>query len=527
MEILIFMSISAAFNCFVAGWKLARAGLFGLIDTSELPPAPRRAIAIARWLEPGGLTQVQRGERVAAAMVALGPSYIKLGQFLSTRADLVGAEIAGTFGHLKDELPPFPTSQAQAIINAQLGPDAAKIKELSAPVAAASVAQVHKVTLAEQEGTFALKVLRPGIRQRFAKDIRTYRFAARLIEKVVPGADRLKPESVVDVLHRSMIVELDLRLEAAALSELSANTAADSGFKVPSVDWDLTSRETLATQWIDDDKIDLIIADENAIELRQRLAVSLVQSFLRHAVRDGFFHADLHEGNLFADRTAATLIAVDCGIMGRIGRPERRFLAEILYGFIRQDYHRIAVVHFEAGYVPSTHSIDDFAMALRAIGEPIHGRDARDISMGKLLGLLFEVTELFDMQTRPELILLQKTMVVTEGVARRLDPDFDMWSAAEPVVRDWLESELGVASKLRGAAEAAEAAGSLINELPVFAARMRQLSANMAEMSASGFRFDADTAEAIGRAEARHTKWGRRALWVIAISMAIIAWQSL
>jgi ubiquinone biosynthesis protein len=298
-------------------------------------------------------------------------------------------------------------------------------------------------------------------------------------------------------------------------------TAGDTGFRVPKVEWELTARDVLTLEWIDGIKLSDIPALEAAGHDLPELARRLIQAFLRHALRDGFFHADMHQGNLFVDDTG-TIVAVDFGIMGRLGRAEQRFLAEILYGFIRRDYRRIAEIHFEAGYVPSRHSLDDFAQALRAIGEPIHGQRASEISMAKLLTLLFEVTELFDMRTRPELLLVQKTMVVVEGVARTLDPEFDMWSASEPVVRDWIERHLGPTGQLERAGEGLQAIGRLANELPRLAKRAERLSAEFDRMGENGIRLDPETIEGIGRAEAHAARWGRVALWVIA-AVAVIA----
>src|SRR6185295_16086066 len=248
--------------------------------------------------------------------------------------------------------------------------------------------------------------------RRFRRDLDTFYASARLMERADPASRRLKPVAVVDTLARSVAIEMDLRLEAAALSEMAETTANDAGFRVPKVEWELTARDVLTLEWIDGIKLSDLAALKRAGHDLPRLAERLIQSFLRHALRDGFFHADMHQGNLFVD-AAGDIVAVDFGIMGRLGKPERRFLAEILYGFIRRDYKRIAEIHFEAGYVPANrHRVDDFAQALRAIGEPIHGQRASEISMARLLTLLFEVTELFDMQTRPELLLVQKTMVV-------------------------------------------------------------------------------------------------------------------
>jgi ubiquinone biosynthesis protein len=315
---------------------------------------------------------------------------------------------------------------------------------------------------------------------------------------------------------------MDLRLEAAALSEMADNTAGEEDFRVPAVDWRLTGRDVLVTEWINAIKMkDLAAIDAAGLD-RVQIATTVVQSFLRHALRDGFFHADMHEGNLFVD-DESRLVAVDLGIMGRLGHKERRFLAEILYGFIRRNYQRIAEVHFEAGYVPANHAVEDFAQALRAIGEPIHGQRASDISMAKLLGLLFEITDIFDMETRPELIMLQKTMVVVEGVARQLDPEFDMWSAAEPVVSQWMSRHVGPAGQIEQAALGLSAIGRLAGQLPELANRAERFSAELDRMSGEGLRLDEETIRAVAKAESRHNRGERLALWLIAVSAALIA----
>jgi ubiquinone biosynthesis protein len=323
---------------------------------------------------------------------------------------------------------------------------------------------------------------------------------------------------VVEILQRSVALEMDLRLEAAAYSEMSENVDAETDFLLPAVNWELTGRDVLVTEWVEGTRL----RDREAIVAAghdpKRIAASVVQSFLRHALRDGFFHADMHEGNLFVDREGR-LVAVDLGIMGRIGPKEQRFLAEILYGFIRRDYQRIAEVHIEAGYVPPVHSAEDFAQALRAIGEPIHGHRASEISMAKLLGLLFEVTEIFDMETRPELVLLQKTMVVVEGVARRLDPDFDMWTTAEPVVREWIERNLGAAGRLEQAGDAIGALAKLAGRIPAMALRAERLSIDLDRYAERGIRLDEETVEGIGQEVARRGRSGRVALWVIAFAV--------
>jgi ubiquinone biosynthesis protein len=303
---------------------------------------------------------------------------------------------------------------------------------------------------------------------------------------------------------------------------MAENVEGDPGFRVPKPDWNRTARTVLTLEWVDGTALsDIAGLAARGLDLKA-LGATVIQSFLRHAIRDGFFHADMHQGNLMVDGDGR-LVAVDFGIMGRAGIKERRFLAEILHGFITRDYRRVAEVHFEAGYVPEHHDIDDFAQAIRAIGEPIHQKRADEISMAKLLTLLFEVTELFDMRTRPELILLQKTMVVVEGVARSLDPQLDMWSTAEPVVRDWVERHfgpLGALGDLReGTVDAAKAAG----RLPVLVRRAARLAERLDAMAENGFELSQQSIRAIGAAEARRARWGNAALWVIAAMLVVIA----
>jgi ubiquinone biosynthesis protein len=325
----------------------------------------------------------------------------------------------------------------------------------------------------------------------------------------------------VATLRRSVAIEMDLRLEAAALSEMAENTKADPDFRVPTVDWDRTARDVLTLEWIEGTPLsDRARLEAKGFDLPQ-LGRSVIQSFLRHALRDGFFHADMHPGNLFVDNDGR-LTAVDFGIMGRLGPKERRFLAEILYGFITRNYHRAAEVHFEAGYVPPHHSVESFAQAIRAIGEPIHNRPADEISMAKLLMLLFEVTGLFDMRTRPELLLLQKTMVVVEGVARSLDPKLDMWTVAEPVVREWMERHLGPAGRLENAAEGTV---GFLSNVPTLMSRGAVLVEQLDAITRDGLVLAPETVAAIGAAEARRTRWTAIALWVIAALLLVLIIQ--
>ncbi len=474
------MGIAAYFRLVRAGYVLAREGAFSVVDPEALPPALRPAIAAARLIERPSVRRTGHVERLTRALNRLGPTYVKFGQTLATRPDIVGPEIARDLSALQDQMEPFDAALVPGILRAALGERAADLLDLSQPIAAASIAQVHQAMLVDRTGVrrrVAVKVLRPGVGDRFARDLDSYYAGAKFAERFMPRLRRLRPMDVVATLHRSARLELDLRLEAAAISEMAENTANDTGWRVPKVSWDHTAQNVLTTDWIDGIPIRELEALDAAGLDRRALATTLMQSFLRHAIRDGFFHADMHPGNLFADPKTGDVVAVDFGIMGRISRRERRFLADILYGFITRDYRMIAQRHFDIGYVPSTQSVDDFASALRAIGEPLHGRTASDISMARVLGQLFATTELFDMQTRPELILLQKNMVLVEGVARALDPDLDIWTVSEPVVGDWLRREAGPLGRLEELRDGLSAMGEAFSRVPRLLGRFEDLVA--------------------------------------------------
>ena len=499
-----------------AGFIFAREGVFGVVDPLAIPPSLRPLIRMARLIERPSSGAAEM--RLSTALTRLGPSYVKLGQFLATRPDVVGTALTKDLERLQDQMPPFPQAQAEAVVAAAFGrPLHAVFSTFGPAVAAASIAQVHRAEVATMDGAkpIAVKVLRPGVEPRFHGDLRAFTYVARRAEELSAEARRLRLIEVVDTLRRSVTVEMDFRLEAAALSEMAENTKDDPDFRVPTVDWDRTAKEVLTLEWIDatplSDRARLVA---KGFDLPQ-LARALIQTFLRHALRDGFFHADMHPGNLFVD-DERRLIAVDFGIMGRLGVKERLYLAEILHGFITRNYHRTAEVHFEAGYVPPTHSVESFAQAIRAIGEPIHNRTAEDISMARLLTLLFEVTGLFDMRTRPELLLLQKTMVVVEGVARSLDPKLDMWSTAEPVVREWMTRNLGLAGKFEGAMQGAGEIGRFASHVPGLLTRGARLLGQLDEVTRDGLTLSPQTIAEIDKAESRRNRSPAIALWAIA-----------
>jgi ubiquinone biosynthesis protein len=504
-----------------AGFVFAREGALAAIEPTRLPLPARAALSLARVIERPA--SIGPGNRVAAALTRLGPTYVKLGQFLATRPDVVGPVLAHDLEMLQDKMAPFPQSEAEHAVEAGLGRPLHQVFASFGPaVAAASIAQVHRaeVTGNGSRRPVAVKVLRPGIERRLNADIDAFAFVARQAERISAEARRLRLVEVVETLRRTVVLEMDLRFEGAALSEMAENTRSDPDFRLPAVDWDRTTRDVLTLEWIDA----IALSDRARLEAKgldlKLLARAVMQTFLRHALRDGFFHADMHPGNLFVDE-AGELVAVDFGIMGRLGPKERRFLAEILYGFITRNYYRTAEVHFEAGYVPPHHSIASFAQAIRAIGEPIHNRTAEQISMANLFMLLFEITGLFDMRTRPELLLLQKTMVVVEGVARSLDPKLDIWATAEPIVREWIERHLGPIGSLESAAEGMSEIRHVVGQVPSLLTRAASLTAQLDAITRNGLLLAPETVAAIGRAEARRNRASAVALWLI---VALLAW---
>jgi ubiquinone biosynthesis protein len=421
------------------GRTLARHGALRGIEDAPATPAPVRRLArIARF----GASQPAEPD-YASAFRAIGPAAIKLGQTLATRPDLIGEVGARNLLSLQDALPPVPFAEVRPVIEAALGKSIEALYSAfdETPIGSASVAQVYRATTIEGREV-AVKVLRPGVREKFARDIETYEWAAAHLEAMGGEASRLRPRLVIANFKRWTLRELDLRREAASASELAEATAATEGYRIPGIDWDRTAGTVMTLDWIDGIKI----ADRAALIAAghdpKLLAGNLVNAFLRQAISDGFFHADMHQGNLLV-AADGTIVAIDFGIMGRINRKARSWLAEILYGLLTGNYARVAEIHFEAQYVPAHHNMDEFATALRAVGEPMRGKPVKELSVGQMLDGLFAITRDFDMQTQPHLLLLQKTMVMVEGVATALDPDINMWETSGPFVGGWIRDELG------------------------------------------------------------------------------------
>ena len=466
-------------------WRLIRTGatfertgaMRVVLEAMNAPPRLRLAARVLGWpFKFLGLRGDPALPPLVRALTALGPAYIKFGQTLSTRPDIVGAGLADQLRYLQDKLPPFPLAQARAQFESEMAlPVVSVFSSFSEPVAAASIAQVHRARVLDSGEDVAVKVLRPGIERAFRKDIDAFYLAAALIQRLLPSTRRLRPGDVIAHFDSVVQGELDLRMETASAAEYAANTENDAGFRVPRPLWHLSGRRVMTLGWAEG----VPLGDNAAIDGlgvdRAELAARVLRLFLQHAMRDGFFHGDMHQGNL---KVAANgdLIAYDFGIMGHIDEYARRVYAEILYGFIRKDYRRVAEVHFEAGYVPADRDMDEFARALRSVGEPIFGMDATRISMARLLNHLFEVTERFGMETRTELILLQRTMVVVEGVARSLNPSINIWEVAQPVVEAYIRENLGPVAMMRHLGRTARVLSRFGPQLPalVEAALIRQ-----------------------------------------------------
>ncbi|MDA8760898.1 2-polyprenylphenol 6-hydroxylase [Amylibacter sp.] len=440
-------------------WRLIRTGatfertgaIHAVLDKLDLPPLLKFSIRIiSKPFKLLGLKGDIQFSPIVRALTALGPAYIKFGQILSTRPDVVGADLARQLSVLQESLPPFSRDLALLEIERDLEISVNDIFEnISEPIAAASIAQVHKAVLKSTGQTVAIKVLRPGIEKAFRKDIDAFYLAANIIELLSPKSRRLRPLEVIEHFDSVVQGELDLRLEASAASEFSANTKGDALLCIPNIHWETSGRRVMTLDWVDGIPVADLEALKNSKTDMEELSTRILSMFLRHALRDGFFHGDMHQGNLKLN-FKGELVIFDFGIMGRIDEYTRRVYAEILMGFIKKDYKRVAEVHFEAGYVSSDQDVDLFAQALRSVGEPIFGQNAENISMAKLLSHLFDVTKRFGMETRTELILLQRTMVVVEGVSRSLNPaSLDIWEAARPEVESYIKNNLGPKALIR------------------------------------------------------------------------------
>ena len=456
---------------FKLGRKVAKSDILNIISKFQEPPLSIKVLfkilSFSFSSKNNALIKNNEGERLSKSLESMGTTFIKLGQFLATRPDIIGESLSKELENLQDRLPPFSQDQAKKIINDDLGINTYNsIIDLSEPVAAASIAQVHKAKI-ENNGIIkdvAIKILRPDIKKIFNDEIDAIMLFAFLVESLIKKTKRLKLVEVVFLLKEITNLEMDLRFEAAAANEYAENTKNDIGFNVPKIYWNYTSENVMTLDWVEG----ISIRETDKLKQKdintKKLAEDIIQNFLRHAVRDGFFHADMHQGNILIDNDGH-IVPIDFGIMGRLDKMSKRFLAEILFGFVQRDYKKVAEVHLIAGLVPKDVPINDLAQALRSIGEPIFGQAVKDISGGKLLKQLFDVTEKFNMQTQPQLLMLQKTMVVVEGVARKLNPETNIWTTSKPILENWLKETKNPMTTIN---ETINSTSEVIKRLPEF-----------------------------------------------------------
>lgn len=440
-----------AFRLLRLAFILARHNALFPLEALKVAPAIVVMARLMSWRGAPG----RPGQRLARALQQMGPSFIKLGQALSTRADLLGAQVAEDLSDLQDHIPPFPGAQARRTVEAEFDKplDQIYLQFDDRPVAAASMSQVH-YALTPDGREVAVKILRPDIERAFARDLDLLYWLAELVEFTQPHLRRLRPIASVRQFADMVRLEMDLRMEAAACQELNENFADDPGYRTPDVDWERTSQRVLTVERIRGIPIDereaLIAAGHDVNAVLRKSA----EAFFYQVFRDGFFHGDMHGGNAFVDEKGV-VIPVDFGIMGRVDEATRRYLAELLIAFLQGDYHTVAEVQFRAGYVPPDKSIEVFAQACRSIGEPIFGKASHDISIARLMAQLFRVTEQFEMAVQPELLLLQKTMLMAEGMGVRLNPEVNIWELAQPLIEDWMIGNFGPRARLRRASEEA------------------------------------------------------------------------
>ena len=470
---------------FKIGRKLSEKGAISSIYEIYKPPLSIKIFffIIGFNLKSNESSNLSPGIKLCNALQNMGTTFIKLGQFLATRPDIIGEKTAKELVRLQDKLEPFSLNESREILKNELGEDTfSKISNISEPIAAASIAQVHfaKIENSNEHKEVAIKILRPNIEEIFNEELDALMLLAFIIQSLVKKTKRLKLVEVVQLLREITNIEMDLRFEAAAANEFYENTKDDVGFRVPKIYWNYTSKKVLCLDRVEGNSIREI---ENLKSLKvnlNKLARNIIQHFLRHAIRDGFFHGDMHQGNIFVNQNG-DIVPVDFGIMGRLDKNNRKYLAEILYGFITRDYKRVAEIHFLAGLVSKDVSKDEFAQALRSIGEPIFGQSVKNISGGKLLGQLFEITEKFNMSTQIQLLLLQKTMVVVEGVARNLDPNTNIWEVSKPVIEDWLKDIKNPINKISEVTDNASEVLKRLPNLPIIMDRANDVMGLIAE----------------------------------------------
>ncbi|MBD3657992.1 MULTISPECIES: ubiquinone biosynthesis regulatory protein kinase UbiB [Marinobacter] len=437
---------------FRIAWVFCRYRLDTFLPLAELPAPLKVFFLLAPWhLFPQ--PKLDRGDRLRLAFEELGPVFVKFGQILSTRRDLLPDDMAESLKHLQDRVPPFPSAQARAIIEASLGKPVTELfAEFEAdPMASASVAQVHAATLPTGQQV-VVKVLRPGIEKVIHQDLALMYLMAGLLEKYWSEGKRLHPVEVVADYDATIHDELDLQREAANASQLRRNFDNSSLIYIPFIDWDYTRRQVLVMERIRGIPIaDVAALRAAGVDLKV-LAEKGVEIFFTQVFRDSFFHADMHPGNIFVDASNPAdpkYIAIDFGIVGTLAPDDQSYLARNLLAFFRRDYRQVAQLHIQSGWVPPDTRVNEFEAAIRTVCEPIFERPLKDISFGHFLLRLFQTARRFNMEVQPQLVLLQKTLLNVEGLGRQLYPELDLWSTAQPFLESWMRKRIGPSGLLK------------------------------------------------------------------------------
>ncbi|MDH3638116.1 MAG: ubiquinone biosynthesis regulatory protein kinase UbiB [Gammaproteobacteria bacterium] len=430
---------------------------------------PYRYLAYLRPWRWRRTTQSPRALRVREALEELGPIFVKFGQMLSTRPDLLPEDIAQELSKLQDQVPPFPGSTAISVIEAAYDePLASHFAEFETePVASASVAQVHRARLLDGTDVVA-KVLRPNIEQTIERDLSLLYTLASLAERYWDQGPRLRPVEVIDEFNKTLHDELDLRREAANASQLRSNFKGDETIYIPEVYWDHTRKNVMVMEFIAGIPIRDVAALKAAGINMRKLAHDGVEIFFTQAFRDGFFHADMHPGNIFVS-PSGQYRAVDFGIMGTLGEGDKRYLAENLLAFFNRDYHAVAEAHLRAGWVPPHTRIEEFEAAVRTVCEPIFAKPLSEISFGRLVLQLFQTARRFEMPIQPQLVLLQKTLLNIEGLGRQLYPELDLWETAKPYLERWMSEQVGPRALRAGLKRELPKWGGILPEVPALA----------------------------------------------------------
>lgn len=450
--------------------KIVRVSLKYGLDQMILELQPSDYLTrVVRWLLFWRDLSAPRGERLRLALEALGPIFVKFGQVLSTRRDLLPTDIADELAKLQDQVPPFPAKQAVAELERVYGKPLDQVFATFSrePVASASVAQVHLATLFDGRDV-AVKVLRPGITTIINNDIAILQTITALLD-LWPEAHRLKPREVAAEFDKHLHDELDLMREAANCSQLRRNFAGTAQLMVPEVYWDYCDTSVMVMERM----YGIPISQKDEL-IRQgidvpALARAGVEIFFTQVFRDGFFHADMHPGNIFVATDGANrgkYIALDFGIIGTLSDSDKSYLAQNFLAFFRRDYRRVALAHVESGWVPADTRIDEFEAAIRSVCEPIFDRPLKEISFGRVLLRLFQTSRRFNVVIQPQLVLLQKTLLNIEGLGRQLDPDLDLWKTAKPFLERWMSEQLGWRGLVANLEKEAPRWSALIPELP-------------------------------------------------------------